>query len=39
MMIDDKPENVEGAEMAGLAGHRFAGIEGLEREFRARGLL
>jgi HAD superfamily hydrolase (TIGR01509 family) len=39
MMIDDKPENVEGAEAAGLAGHRFAGIEGLRREFRARGLL
>ena len=39
MMIDDKPENVEGAETAGLAGHRFAGIEGLEREFLARGLL
>jgi glucose-1-phosphatase len=39
MMIDDKPENVEGAEAAGLAGHRFAGIEGLQREFRVRGLL
>jgi HAD superfamily hydrolase (TIGR01509 family) len=39
MMIDDKPENVEGAETAGLAGHRFTGIEGLRREFRARGLL
>lgn len=39
MMIDDKPENVEGAETAGLAGHRFAGIDGLRRELRARGLL
>jgi HAD superfamily hydrolase (TIGR01509 family) len=39
MMIDDKPENVEGAEAAGLAGHGFTGIDGLRREFRARGLL
>jgi HAD superfamily hydrolase (TIGR01509 family) len=39
MMIDDKPENVEGAEAAGLAGHRFTGIDALRREFRARGLL
>jgi putative hydrolase of the HAD superfamily len=39
MMIDDKPENVEGAEAAGLAGHRFIGIDGLRRECRARGLL
>jgi glucose-1-phosphatase len=39
MMIDDKPENVEGAEAAGLAGHRFIGIDGLRKEFRARGLL
>jgi putative hydrolase of the HAD superfamily len=39
MMIDDKPENVEGAEAAGLFGHRFTGIEGLRRELQARGLL
>jgi HAD superfamily hydrolase (TIGR01509 family) len=39
MMIDDKPENVEGAAKAGLAGHRFNGIDGLRREFQARGLL
>ncbi len=39
MMIDDKPENVEGAAKAGLAGHRFTGIDGLRREFQARGLL
>jgi HAD superfamily hydrolase (TIGR01509 family) len=39
MMVDDKPENVEGAEAAGLAGYRFSGIDGLRRELRARGLL
>ena len=39
MMIDDKPENVEGAKAAGLAGHRFTGIDGLRQELRARGLL
>jgi glucose-1-phosphatase len=39
LMIDDKPENVEGAVRAGLAGHRFAGVDGLRREFQARGLL
>ena len=39
MMIDDKPENVEGAKAAGLAGHRCTGIDGLRREFRTRGLL
>jgi HAD superfamily hydrolase (TIGR01509 family) len=39
MMIDDKPENVEGARAAGLAGHRFTGIDGLRQEFQARGLL
>jgi glucose-1-phosphatase len=39
MMIDDKPENVEGARAAGLCGHRFTGIDDLRREFRARGLV
>jgi putative hydrolase of the HAD superfamily len=39
MMVDDKPENVEGAETAGLLGHRFTGIEELRREFRAHGLI
>jgi len=39
MMVDDKPENVEGAKAAGLAGCRFSGIDGLRRELRARGLL
>lgn len=39
MMVDDKPENVEGAKAAGLAGYRFSGIDGLRRELRARGLL
>ncbi len=39
MMVDDKPENVEGAEAAGLAGYRFSGIDGLRRELRARGLV
>jgi glucose-1-phosphatase len=39
MMIDDKPENVEGAKTAGLAGHRFTGLDGLRQELRARGLL
>ncbi len=39
MMVDDKPENVEGAEAAGLAGYRFSGIDGLRRELRVRGLL
>ncbi|HLL26165.1 MAG TPA: HAD family phosphatase [Xanthobacteraceae bacterium] len=39
MMIDDKPENVEGAKAAGLAGHRFTGLAGLRQEFQARGLL
>jgi len=39
MMVDDKPENVEGAEAAGLAGYRFSGIDGLRRELRVRGLV
>jgi glucose-1-phosphatase len=39
MMVDDKPENVEGAEAAGLAGYRFTGIDGLREEFQARGLV
>ena len=39
MMVDDKPENVEGAEAAGLVGYRFSGIDGLRRELRERGLL
>lgn len=39
MMIDDKPENVEGAKAAGLVGHRYVGLEGLRLEFEARGLV
>ena len=39
MMIDDKPENVEGAQAAGLAAYRFTGVDGLRREFQARGLV
>jgi len=39
MMVDDKPENVEGAEAAGLAGYRFSGIDGLRRELRVWGLV
>src|SRR5258708_31312455 len=39
MMIDDKPENVAGAEAAGLAGHRYVGLEGLRRGFEGGALL
>lgn len=39
MMIDDKPENVRGAEAAGLTGHRFEGIEGLTERLKALHLL
>lgn len=38
MMIDDKAENVDGAEAAGLVGYRFTGVERLTDELRARGL-
>lgn len=34
LMIDDKPENVAGATMAGLAGHLFEGIDGLTQRLR-----
>jgi len=32
MMIDDKPENVDGARQAGLAGHRFVSAGELEKK-------
>lgn len=39
MMIDDKPENVAGAEVAGLTGHRFANAEELTQRLKTLHLL
>jgi glucose-1-phosphatase len=36
---DDKPWNVVGAQEAGLAGHIFSGIDGLQRALRSNGLV
>lgn len=39
MMIDDKPENVAGAEVAGLTGHRFKNAEDLTLRLKTLHLL
>lgn len=39
MMIDDKLENVAGAERAGLTGHRFGSVEGLAERLKHLHLL
>jgi putative hydrolase of the HAD superfamily len=39
MMIDDKPENVEGAERAGLTAHRYRAIDDLSDRLRSLRLL
>jgi putative hydrolase of the HAD superfamily len=39
LFLDDKPENVRGAEQAGLSALRFTGIEQLRADLAARGWL
>lgn len=39
IMIDDKPENVTGAEAAGLLGHRYQGFDGLKERMKSIGLV
>ena len=37
LFVDDKPENIEGAEKAGLHGHLFVDADGLLRSLKAHG--
>jgi HAD superfamily hydrolase (TIGR01509 family) len=39
IMIDDKLENVAGAESAGLLGHRYEGFDGLRERMKSLGLV
>lgn len=39
VMIDDKPENVAGAETAGLLGHRYQNFDGLREQMKSIGLI
>ncbi len=39
IMIDDKPENVTGAEAAGLLGHRYQDFDGLKERMKSIGLV
>ena len=36
LFVDDNPNNVRGAEAAGMQGHLFEGADGLERDLRER---
>lgn len=39
VFVDDRPENVRGAEVAGMMGHLYTGAEELERYLHALGLV
>lgn len=39
LFVDDRPENCDAAERAGLAAHRFVGADGLAQRLRAEGVL